>query len=475
MTRTCLIVLAALGALAPGRRHEPPATAAESEVRAMEKQWNDARVRADVDTLNRILSADWTITHGDGTINTKAEYLADLKSGAWKFSGDVKEDELTVRVYDDTAVAAGVSDSRGTYKGRPFAGLLRFSRVYVKRDGRWLMVTSHATRRPRSDQVRAVRLPQNPLITVHSSPSLGDNVNGATIVRVPAWVKQPLGRYYAYFAHHKGRFIRLAYADAIAGPWKVHEPGVLRVDETAFMRPQPDPPNDPEFYTHVASPEVFIDDAQRRLVMWVHGWWTNNQPWPPVIANARGWARQNGYAQYTQSAVSRDGLRFDVQPAITKTSYLRTFQLDGYFYAIARLGQLLRSKDPLGSFEIGPNPFKDTPYAGRVRHVALLLRGRKLFVFFSGIGDAPERIVVSTIDLSGDWQAWKASAPAELLRPRAPYECSNLPVAASAAGEIEGPAQQLRDPAVFEDGGRVFLFYSICGEQGIAAAELTVP
>src|SRR5262249_23989987 len=228
MIRTCLLVLAAMGAVASAAPTEPPVTAAEREVRAMEKQWNDARVRADVDTLNRILAADWTITHGDGTINTKAEYLADLKSGARKFAADVREDELSVRVYDDTAVATGVSDSRGAYKGRPFGGPLRFTHVYVKRDGRWLMITSHSTRRPPGDEVRAVRLGTNPLITVQaSSPSVGDNVNGPAIVRVPAWVKQPLGRYYAYFAHHKGRFIRLAYADAVGGPWKVYEPGVL--------------------------------------------------------------------------------------------------------------------------------------------------------------------------------------------------------------------------------------------------------
>jgi hypothetical protein len=49
-----------------------------------------------------------------------------------------------------------------------------------------------------------------------------------------------------------------------------------------------------------------------------------------------------------------------------------------------------------------------------------------------------------------------------------------LPNLPSAAGEIEGPAQQLRDPAIFEEkDGRTYLFYSICGEQGLAAAELT--
>ena len=326
-----------------------------------------------------------------------------------------------------------------------------------------------------ASQVRATRLPQNPLITVDSSPSLGDNVNGPSIVRVPAWITNPLGRYYAYFAHHKGRFIRLAYADAIAGPWKVHEPGVLRVEESAFTRPASDPPNDPNFYTHVASPEISVDDSRKRIVMWFHGWWTDRQAWPPSVAETPAWARRNGYAQFTQSAVSTDGVRFNAQPAITKVSYLRAFRFDGYVYGLARLGQLVRSTDPLASFEVGPNPFAGGPYAGRVRHVALLRRGNTLFVFFTGIGDAPERILVSTIDLTGSWISWKASTPAELLRPEAPYECPDFPIVPSAPGEIEGKARQLRDPGIFEEAGKTYLFYSFCGEQGLAAAEVRLP
>ena len=323
--------------------------------------------------------------------------------------------------------------------------------------------------------VTAARLKQNPLITVNTSPSLGDNVNGPSIIRVPSWIPSPLGRYYAYFGHHKGQFIRLAYADAITGPWKMYEPGVVPVRDTAFFRPQPDPPDGPvdQFYTHLASPEIYVDEANKRLVLWTHGWWTNGERWPLGIVEARAWARQKGYGQFTQSSVSTDGLRFAVHEPITKVSYLRVFPLDGYLYGMARLGQLLRSRDPLAAFEIGPNPFVGGPYADRVRHVATLLRGRTLYVFFTGIGDAPERVLLSTINLSGDWKTWKATAPVQLLRPSAPYECPGLPNVPSAAGEIEGRAQQLRDPAIFEEAGKTYLFYSICGEQGLAAAELT--
>ena len=321
--------------------------------------------------------------------------------------------------------------------------------------------------------VTARRLPQNPLVTIKSSPSLGDNVNGPSIVRVPDWVDRPRGRYYMYFAHHMGAFIRLAYADRIEGPWRIHEPGVVPVASTALYRPQPDPPETLEnFYTHVASPEVFVDQANRRLVMWFHGWFTDGQRWPASETAARAWAQKNGYGQFTQAAESRDGLSFEVKPAITRTSYLRVFPREGSLYGMARLGLVLRSPGPLAAFEPGPNPFAGGPYAGRVRHVAVLRRGTLLYVFFTAIDDDPERVMVTTIDASGDWKAWRTSNASELLRPEAPYECPDLPGGPSAAGDVKGPVRQLRDPAVFEESGRTFVFYSICGEQGIAAAEL---
>jgi|KBSSwiStaDraftv2_1062776.scaffolds.fasta_scaffold34241_4 hypothetical protein len=330
-----------------------------------------------------------------------------------------------------------------------------------------------AAQSPVASGVRATRLPQNPLITLKSSSTLGDNINGPSVIRVPSWIEHPLGRYYMYFAHHMGLHIRMAYADAITGPWHVYEPGVLRVENTAFYRPQPDPPENLEnFYTHVASPEVFVDNANQRVVLWFHGWWTEGAMWPVGPAAAQAWARQHGYAQSTQSAESSDGLHFAVKPSITKTSYLRVFQRDGYLYGMARLGLLLRSRDPFGSFEVGQNVFRGGPYAGRVRHVAVLPEGSMLHVFFTGIGDAPERVMLSSVDMSGDWQTWKASEPIELLRPAAEYECTNLPNEPSDAGDIKGPAQQLRDPAIFQEDGKTYLFYSICGEQGIAAAEL---
>src|SRR5678815_710341 len=134
--------------------------------------------------------------------------------------------------------------------------------------------------------VSVKRLATNPLITVKSSPTLEGNVNGPSIIRVPAWVEKPLGKYYMYFANHRGYFIRLAYADAIEGPWKIHEPGVLHVKDTALYRSQPDRSRFGGNNTPLASPEAFVDTARRRIVLWAHGWYSNGEHWPTEPAAA---------------------------------------------------------------------------------------------------------------------------------------------------------------------------------------------
>jgi hypothetical protein len=322
-----------------------------------------------------------------------------------------------------------------------------------------LFASAGSAQSPSLRSVKARRFAQNPLITRQSSATLGDNINGPAVIRAPAWIDRPLGRYYMYFAHHMGHFLRLAYADALTGPWKIYEPGVLQVSDTAFFRPQPDPPENLEnFYTHLASPEILVDSEGKRLILWFHGWFTDGTRFPVGDREARDFAQQNGYGQFTQAAESTDGLHFMTRPVIAKTSYLRALPYNGTLYAMARLGLLLRSPHPLGVFETGPNPFRDGPFAGRVRHVALTTRGHTLYTFFSAVGDAPERIMLTTIDLSGVWSTWQATPAITVLQPEATYECPSLPNVPSEAGDVKGPARQLRDPAVFEESGRTFLF-----------------
>ncbi len=287
--------------------------------------------------------------------------------------------------------------------------------------------------------LQAVRFKQNPIITPQMG--VGNNINGPSLVRIPDWVKEPLGRYYLYFAHHRGKYIRLAYADRLEGPWNIYRPGTLKLDETICVR-------------HVASPDVHVDNEKKKIRMYFHC---------PVRGQPR---------QVSLIASSTDGIQFTAAPEILGNSYFRVFRWRGYYYALARLGKLYRSKDGLRSFEEGPNPFDNGPYSSRVRHTAVTLEGNTLLVFYSGMGDKPERILLSKIELSPDWEEWRATEPVTLLEPEMDYEGGNLPLAPSRANLARERVRQLRDPAIYREAVRMYLLYSVAGESGIAIAEL---
>ena len=90
------------------------------------------------------------------------------------------------------------------------------------------------------------------------------------------------------------------------------------------------------------------------------------------------------------------------------------------------------------------------------------------------VGDEPEHILLSTVDISGDWSTWEASGPRSVLKPEKDWEAADLPLEASVRDAINVRVRQLRDPAVFEEDGRTYLLYSVAGEAGIAIAELSI-
>lgn len=300
----------------------------------------------------------------------------------------------------------------------------------------------------RAQTVSVERLVDGPIVVPDMDGRMGSNIAGPSLIRVPEWLENSLGRYYLYFADHEGTYIRLAYADELTGPWKTYEPGSLQIEQSHFPTTCPpcSAPNG-RVYAHIASPDVHVDDERRRIVMYVHG-------------------RDVG-RQVTRVATSTDGVHFEGRPEILGRPYFRVVQYGGYAYALAMPGYLYRSRDGLTGFEEGPQLFDDD-----MRHSALLVRGSTLYVFYTEAGEAPERILLSTIDLSDDWRTWKASTPIEVLRPERSWEGADLPVEPSRRGSIDVPVNQLRDPAVYEEDGRLYLLYSVAGERGIALARL---
>jgi hypothetical protein len=319
--------------------------------------------------------------------------------------------------------------------------------------------------------MHARRLVDHPIISPDSHHSLGTNINGPSLVRVPDWVDGALGTYYLYFADHRGDHIRLAHGDALEGPWRVHPGGVIGLEQSHFLTAPPDaPPDDvdaalaftrellgdhelpPGFIhdltaPHIASPDVRIDHEGRSFEMAFHG------------LEALG-------LQLTRFAHSDDGLGFVVHPEPIDGAYLRAFDHGGREYAITMPGRIHRRVGPT-EFESGPDVFPKS-----ARHSAVRVVGDRIQIFWTRVGDAPERILVSEIDASRPWTEWKAGEAHELLRPEREWEGAALPLEPSRRSLAPGPVNQLRDPAVFEDGGRCFVVYAVAGESGLGIAEV---
>lgn len=117
--------------------------AEEQAVVQAERNLVNAVVKRDIPTLETYLGKEWTPTN-DGQVTSGAQVLAELKSGAYKVESDAIRD-LSVHVFGDVAVATMILDTKGTYKGADFSGAIRSTDFFVKRDGRWQVVSSQNT------------------------------------------------------------------------------------------------------------------------------------------------------------------------------------------------------------------------------------------------------------------------------------------------------------------------------------------
>src|SRR5262245_51557662 len=108
------------------------------------KALTEAVVKADVAFLERVLSEDYAHHCPRGTVENRAEYLENRKARRVDFESLIA-DEITVRVFGDTAVVTGRSIAKGKDQHGRMDDQRRSTRVLVRRDGRWQFVHYHGT------------------------------------------------------------------------------------------------------------------------------------------------------------------------------------------------------------------------------------------------------------------------------------------------------------------------------------------
>jgi ketosteroid isomerase-like protein len=121
----------------------------EQEVRQMIEKYRAALLQRDIPALEKIWADDYVFVNASGDVVTKAQRLANVKSGATKLESINEEENITVRVYQNSAVATSRVAIKGKYGGQSTSGQYRSTHVWVKGPEGWQLVANQLTALPR--------------------------------------------------------------------------------------------------------------------------------------------------------------------------------------------------------------------------------------------------------------------------------------------------------------------------------------
>ena len=114
------------------------------ELTRLEQQLAASWQAGDCVAWSAMLAPEWSVIHITGAVVTRAEALEMCRAPAVPIVA-FEIDDISVRVFGDAAVVTGRSRV-ATGGASPGQITLRFTDVFIRRDGRWRVVASHATR-----------------------------------------------------------------------------------------------------------------------------------------------------------------------------------------------------------------------------------------------------------------------------------------------------------------------------------------
>ncbi len=125
------------------RPHRQPKNIVHT-IQRLEAQWRLAQLKGDTATMANMLSSDYLGIYSDGTLATKNETIAAVKSGALHFT-EMNVSDVKIRVFGTTVVVVSKAQVEGTKDGGPINGTYRYTRVYHRINGVWKIVSFEAS------------------------------------------------------------------------------------------------------------------------------------------------------------------------------------------------------------------------------------------------------------------------------------------------------------------------------------------
>ncbi len=136
-----LLLLAATTAAAGSRENDERALVAADTARM------EAMVAVDFSVLERALGDDLTYGHTGGQLQSKREFIDDLRSGVRRYRA-LTAVETSARTYGCAGVVTGTTNAEVDYQGQPLSFTLRYTATYARQRGHWVLVAYQSVRLP---------------------------------------------------------------------------------------------------------------------------------------------------------------------------------------------------------------------------------------------------------------------------------------------------------------------------------------
>ncbi len=118
---------------------------AEREVTALNLEWADSITKGNAASIDRLFADEMIVTSGSGEVRSKAQEMKDLLPGPTPDPDFVSTrpfitEDVRVKIYGDAALVTGLAKWGFKYEGQEVSQERRYTHMYVKRRGRWMIV-----------------------------------------------------------------------------------------------------------------------------------------------------------------------------------------------------------------------------------------------------------------------------------------------------------------------------------------------
>jgi hypothetical protein len=142
MIRTlCCCFLLTLGSIGMVAQQADPR---EARLLVLERLWNEAQVNRDAPALDALVGSRFVNTEYDGEVSDKQKFLADIRDPQYKpVLANIQN--VKMNFFGDTAVVTGTYHTAGSYQGKPYDHVGRFTDTWIFDLGKWECVASHTS------------------------------------------------------------------------------------------------------------------------------------------------------------------------------------------------------------------------------------------------------------------------------------------------------------------------------------------